>query len=35
MLDVNHCVNLTALLRAASTGLLNLEEFIKTAVDFF
>jgi hypothetical protein len=34
MLDVNNCVNLAALLRATSTGLLNLEAFIKTVVDF-
>jgi hypothetical protein len=34
MLDVNRRVNLAALLRAASTALFNLEDFIKTLVDF-
>jgi len=34
MLDVKNCVNLAALLRAASTGLLNLEASIKTLGDF-
>jgi len=33
-IKVNHLVNLATLLRAASTDLFNLEDFIKTVVDF-